>query len=243
MRVDFAYDYETDDANEARWRADHDVIDRDAYGIPMTIARPAKPPRRDPVPIIAAADATRLGAALEFAAAKHGRQARTGTTVPYVSHLLHVAGFVLEHGGSIDEAIAALLHDVVEDCDVSHATVRRRFGGTVAALVDGCTDTLAGDTSARKSSWRARKEHYLTRLAHDTHGHVLVSACDKRHNLKAIVDDVRRIGPSYMDRFSAGSDEQIWFYTAFRTAIAGRVPPALEAELAALLADLRRLLT
>ena len=209
----------------------------------MTAVHPAKPPRRDPVPIIAAADAARLGAALEFAAAKHGRQARTGTTVPYVSHLLHVAGFVLEHGGSNYEAIAALLHDVVEDCAVSHATVRRRFGAKVSALVDGCTDTLAGDTSTRKSAWRARKEHYLTRLTHDTHGHVLVSACDKRHNLKAIVDDVRRIGPTYMDRFSAAPDEQIWFYTTFRAAIAGRVPAALEEELDALLADLRRLLT
>ena len=110
-------------------------------------------------------------------------------------------------------------------------------GGAVSAT------STSGDTSARKSSWRARKEHYLTRLRHDTHGHVLVSACDKRHNLKAIVDDVRRIGPAYMDRFSAAPEEQIWFYSAFRTAIAGRVPAALEEELAALLADLRQLLS
>ena len=85
----------------------------------------------------------RFAAAFSFALVQHADQSRKGTDVPYISHLMAVAGLVLEAGGDEDIAIAALLHDVVEDCGGAPvlAEVRTRFGDRVAQIVDGCTDS------------------------------------------------------------------------------------------------------
>jgi (p)ppGpp synthase/HD superfamily hydrolase len=196
-----------------------------------------------PRPLILAPDAARLGQALAFAAEHHGRQARKGTTVPYVSHLLHVAGLVLEYGGSVDQAIAALLHDLVEDsAAVSDAMIRDRFGARVAAIVTACTDTFEGDTPERKSPWKERKRAYLEHLAEADDAAVLVSACDKRHNLGALVGDLRRHGPSYMERFNSSPAEQLWFYEQFVDRVGERIPAQLAEELRALVAQLRQLI-
>ena len=85
----------------------------------------------------------RFEQALVFAAQLHREQRRKGTGVPYVSHLLAVAALVIEHGGDEDEAIAALLHDAIEDQGGAKAReeIRRRFGDRVTGIVDGCTDS------------------------------------------------------------------------------------------------------
>lgn len=65
--------------------------------------------------------------ALHYASRLHAADMRKGTEIPYVSHLLAVCGLVLEHGGTEDEAIAALLHDAIEDADdVEEAAARCR---------------------------------------------------------------------------------------------------------------------
>ena len=88
----------------------------------------------------------RFADAFAFVLAHHAGQTRKGGDVPYVSHLVQVAGLVLEHGGDAVAATAALLHDVVEDCDdVSSEDVHGRFGSEVATIVDHCTDLLEGD--------------------------------------------------------------------------------------------------
>src|SRR5579863_407348 len=104
----------------------------------------------------------RFERALLFAIRKHSSQTRKGSGVPYVAHLLSVAGLVLEAGGDEDLAIAALLHDVVEDCGGARMLkeVRRRFGNRVANIVDGCTDAY----TIPKPAWRERKESYINRL-------------------------------------------------------------------------------
>jgi (p)ppGpp synthase/HD superfamily hydrolase len=192
------------------------------------------PPAPMPVPVILPADARRLGRALEFAAERHGGQARKGTEIPYVSHLLHVAGFVLEHGGDVDQAMAALLHDVVEDCGVRPAELESYFGARVARIVVECTDLLDGDTPEAKSDWLTRKQRYLDHLPTAWPPSWLVSACDKRHNLAALVADLRRHGPAYLGRFNAGGDQQLWFYRAFHAAARSNIPAALAADLASL---------
>ncbi len=186
-----------------------------------------------PLPVIDAAGAERLGAALRFAAEKQGAQRRKGTQINYVTHLLQVAALVLEHHGSIEQAIAALLHDVVEDADVAYAELER-FGPHVPAIVRACTDTLADDARRDTGTWLARKTHYLAHLEElvaASDPAVLVTACDKRHNLGALVADVRRDGIAYLQPFNAGPDLQVWFYRSFATIVRPAVPPRLAAEL------------
>jgi len=147
-------------------------------------------------------------------------QVRKGTNIPYVAHLLGVASLVLEYGGGEDEAIAALLHDAVEDQGgpPTRARILALFGRTVAEIVDGCTDT----DETPKPPWRARKEAYLAHLPTASPAVLLVSAADKLYNATSILRAYREVGADVWSRFSAGHGEQLWYYralvTAFRTA-------------------------
>lgn len=145
-----------------------------------------------------------------FAAEKHSGQTRKASTIPYIAHLMGVASLVLEAGGDEDLAIAALLHDVVEDCGgvPMLKEVRRRFGKRVAAIVEGCTDA---DTDP-KPPWRERKEDYLRRLKTAAADTRLVSAADKLNNVRSILSDYRAIGESVWSRFNGGREGTLWYY-------------------------------
>lgn len=148
--------------------------------------------------------------ALAFATTAHRDQARKGTTIPYVSHLLSVAALVLEDGGDETEAIAALLHDVVEDQGGAPRLeeIRVKFGEEVARIVDACSDT----DQTPKPPWRARKEAYIAHLAHADAAVLRVSLADKLHNCRAQLTDYRTVGDDLWLRFNAGRDDQIWYY-------------------------------
>jgi len=150
--------------------------------------------------------------AFDFAAAQHAGQARKASTIPYIAHLMGVASLVLEAGGNEDLAIAALLHDVVEDCGGAPMLkeVRRRFGQRVAEIVDGCTDA---DTYP-KPPWRERKEKYLRGLRQADAGTRLVSAADKLNNVRSILSDYRAVGESIWIRFNGGREGTLWYYRA-----------------------------
>jgi (p)ppGpp synthase/HD superfamily hydrolase len=150
--------------------------------------------------------------AFNFAAEKHAGQTRKASTTPYIAHLMGVASLVLEFGGDEDLAIAALLHDVVEDCGGAPMLkeVRRRFGNRVARIVDGCTDS---DTYP-KPPWRKRKEDYIRHLKRADAETRLVSAADKLHNVRSIVSDYREVGESIWARFSGERDGTLWYYRA-----------------------------
>src|ERR1700691_2653926 len=150
--------------------------------------------------------------AFEFAAENHSGQTRKASTIPYIAHLIGVASLVLEAGGDEDLAIAALLHDVVEDCGGMPMLkeVRRRFGGRVARIVDGCTDS---DTDP-KPPWRERKETYIRHLKTADAETRLVSAADKLNNVRSILSDYREIGESIWARFNGGRDGTLWYYRA-----------------------------
>ena len=152
----------------------------------------------------------RFDEALRFASKKHGGQTRKGTGVPYIAHLMGVASLVLEAGGDEDMAIAALLHDVVEDCGGAPMLeeIRRRFGSRVAHIVDGCTDAY----TSPKPPWRERKEQYLKRLATEDSDTRLVSAADKLHNARAILTDYRESGESTWERFTGKREGTLWYY-------------------------------
>lgn len=183
----------------------------------------------------------KLARAVAFALAAHAEQTRKGTPIPYASHLLQVVGLVLEHGGDAEQAIAAVLHDVVEDCDeIELDEIRRHFGGDVAAIVEVCTDLLPGDRAGAKSEWSLRKRDYLARLARADARARLVAACDKLHNLRTLVADLHAEGPATLERFTATPAQTRWYHEAVREAVAGGLPGRLLRELDALLAELRR---
>ena len=154
----------------------------------------------------------RFEQALLFATRKHSGQSRKGTATPYIAHLLSVAGLVLEAGGDEDLAIAALLHDVVEDCGGAPMLkeVRRRFGKRVAHVVEGCTDTDVYP----KPPWLQRKEDYLKHLKNADADTRLVSVADKLHNVRSILTDYREQGDAVWDRFQGKRDGTLWYYRA-----------------------------
>ena len=174
--------------------------------------------------------------ALDYARTAHAGQVRKGTTIPYLAHLLGVSSLVLDHGGDEDQAIAGLLHDVVEDCGEIHADrVRERFGTRVADIVLGCTDATSEaksgllDTEAKRADWRLRKQRYLAHLETAAADTLLVSGCDKLHNLRAIVADLRHpdVGATVFDRFTGGRDGTLWYYAALVELFARRRHPAV----------------
>jgi (p)ppGpp synthase/HD superfamily hydrolase len=153
---------------------------------------------------------TRFEEALVLATCLHADQTRKGTTIPYISHLLAVTAIVLEHGGNEDEAIAALLHDAIEDQGgaTTREEIRRQFGDRVVEIVDGCTDTDV----MPKPPWRARKEAYLAHISEATAPVRLVSAADKLHNARAILEDYRIVGEALWKRFNGGKEGTLWYY-------------------------------
>lgn len=188
-----------------------------------------------------ASDRARLTAALAFALEHHGSQTRKGKPVPYVAHLLQVAGLVLEHGGGVDEAVAGLLHDTLEDCeDVTEAMLRRRFGPAVARIVATCTDTLEGDTPDEKSPWKQRKLRYLAQLRQADAATHRVSACDKLHNLCDMLADIRCEGLTTLERFNAAPAELLWYFEAVRQEVAPSLPDSLAIEFDERIAELQR---
>ena len=153
----------------------------------------------------------RFTAALTYATQLHANQVRKGSGVPYITHLLGVASIALEYGANEDEAIAALLHDAIEDQGgaATREEIRRRFGDNVTAIVDGCTDS---DTTP-KPPWRQRKEAYIAHLATASHSVLLVSAADKLYNTRSILKDYRIVGESVWERFQGGGKEgTLWYY-------------------------------
>ena len=181
----------------------------------------------------------RFNAGLDYAATLHAAQTRKGTGVPYVSHLLAAASLVLEHGGDEDEAIAALLHDAVEDQGgaPTAAEIRRRFGDRVAEIVIGCSDTEV----VPKPPWRPRKEAHLDRLRTASPSILLVTAADKLHNARAILGEYRRAGEEVWRRFSGGRDGTLWYYRATLDILATRAASPLVDELARVVAELEAL--
>jgi (p)ppGpp synthase/HD superfamily hydrolase len=153
---------------------------------------------------------SRFEEALVYAARLHADQQRKGSGVPYVAHLLGVASIALENGAGEDEAIAALLHDAIEDQGgaATREEIRRRFGEVVVAIVDGCTDS---DTQP-KPPWRQRKEAYLAHLRTAGASVRLVSASDKLHNARAILWDYRLEGEALWRRFKGGREGSLWYY-------------------------------
>ncbi len=164
----------------------------------------------------------RFREALTFAARAHDGQGRKGTSVPYLAHLLAVAAIVLENGGDEDQAIAALLHDAIEDQggEAMRQQIRRRFGERVTTMVDDCTDA----ETIPKPPWKERKLAYLAHIPAAHPDSLLVSMADKLHNAGSLLHDLRLEGVGVFDRFNAGPEDTLWYYESLVEAFTARRP-------------------
>ena len=178
----------------------------------------------------------RFDDALAYAALAHRKQKRKGSDTPYVAHLLAVCAIVLEHGGDEDQAIAAVLHDVVEDQGGKPRLmdVEKRFGPRVASIVAACSDADV----VPKPAWKERKVKYIEALAHHAPEVWLVSAADKLHNANAILSDYLDIREKVWQRFKGGREGTLWYYRSlaneFSRLMPGRLAQALEETVARL---------
>ncbi len=182
--------------------------------------------------------------ALVWAAELHEEQKRKGGNVPYVAHLIGVASIVLEHGGDEDQAIAALLHDALEDQAhrMTPGEIRARFGDKVEKIVEACTDGDAGEQRDRDPArWRVRKQKYIDEVASKPAEALLVSMADKLYNARAILEDFREIGDKIWTRFTAGRDGNLWYYRALLTAFRPRTGNRLWHELDRTVAEIEKL--
>jgi GTP pyrophosphokinase len=158
--------------------------------------------------------------------------------LPYIGHLLAVAAIVIEAGASEDAAIAAVLHDAIEDqpeASGGEKGIRKRFGKNVAEIVVACSDSdPRGGNKRNTENWLRRKEAYVAHLAAKSPDALLVSLADKIHNARSILADLRVHKGRLWSRFRGGKKGTLWYYRslchAFRSSSANRRYPALVDE-------------
>jgi GTP pyrophosphokinase len=173
----------------------------------------------------------RFREALNLAALLHAHQFRKQSPgserrpIPYIAHLLSVAAIAIEHGADEDEAIAALLHDAVEDQggDATRQRIRLLFGERVAEIVEGCTDADVFP----KPPWEERKRHHLATIASAAESVLLVALADKLHNARSVLADYLRDGEDTWSRFAGGRAGTLWYYRAMADTLARCSPPRL----------------
>jgi (p)ppGpp synthase/HD superfamily hydrolase len=175
----------------------------------------------------------KLASALDLAIQAHQGQVRKSTAIPYISHPMAVASIALEYGASEDQAIAALLHDAIEDGGIQYAKlIEAQFGQHVHDLVQGCTDGTPDHTGS-KAPWLERKTAYIQHLQEASDEVLLVSCSDKLHNARAIVSDLINEGPSVFNRFSSSTEQTLWYYRQLAIVFTNRkTPPAKALEAA-----------
>jgi (p)ppGpp synthase/HD superfamily hydrolase len=157
---------------------------------------------------------SRLAEAIDLAVQLHGRDSRKQSPVPMVAHLLGVCALVQQDGGDEDEAIAALLHDSLEDKPelISAAAIEERFGRRVLQIVRVSTDTPEGYAGGRKPPWKERKDAYLAHVRQTDPSLLRVTVADKVDNVRSLLADHARMGDALWSRFNAPKADQLWYY-------------------------------
>ena len=155
-------------------------------------------------------DKKRLFDAIEYAAQVHSGQFRKGVEVPFIIHPLRVAERLIRSGCSEELAIAAVLHDVVEDTSAELPDIRKRFGERIANLVDGASEP---DKSLH---WKVRKENTIEYLSTANKDELILSLADKLDNLYSIKQDIEQFGSYVWERFNSSRDDQKWYYESLR---------------------------
>lgn len=148
-----------------------------------------------------------LDEALVFAAKAHQGQFRKGTDIPYISHP-YAVGLILQGAGCREEVVAAgILHDLLEDTEITLDQLREEFGQEIAGIVEGCSEPEHDELP-----WETRKEHTIAYLKSAPMEIRMVTCADKLHNLRSMLVDYRRVGEALWERFKRGREKQEWYY-------------------------------
>lgn len=145
--------------------------------------------------------------ALIAASKSHRNQCRKNSDIPYITHPVTVGMMLIKAGYEDDIVAAGILHDTVEDTDLTMMDIQREFGPRIAKIVEGCSEPN------KSLPWKERKEHTIEFLRTANEEIRVVACADKLHNIRSIVQDHEQIGDSVWDRFNAGKDQQAWYYT------------------------------
>ena len=179
----------------------------------------------------------RYDAALSLAAGAHRGQTRKGSDVPYVVHPIHVSVILIRYGFDEDVTIAGLLHDVVEDQDVSLDEIEARFGPAVAEMVGALTERKRENGEERP--WEVRKAEALAQLRQASDDAVAVKAADTLHNSRALTASLASMGPAIWQYMTKGPDQALWYYRQVAELVARRLGDhPLAGEVGAAVADL-----
>ncbi len=177
----------------------------------------------------------RLERALRWAAVGHAGQKRRGSETPYVQHVMGVALILGQLGFAENVIIAGLLHDLVEDTEVSLEEIAGAFGAEVAQTVAFCSERKK-DEEGRPRPWMDRKRDHLEVLANAPVEARAVALADKLHNLRSIELDLGE-GRAVWSLFHAGRDDVLWYYrSALERLVSG------DARLEVLAQECRRIL-
>lgn len=178
----------------------------------------------------------RFESALVYATQLHANQVRKGSGIPYISHLLSVVALVLEDGGNEAQAIAALLHDAIEDQggDKTRQEIKAKFGEEVSSIVEGCTET---DVTP-KPPWRDRKLASIAKLSQTTPEIRRLMLADKLHNARSILADLHRYGDDVWQRFKGKKEGTLWYFESIVKAVPDDENSFLAAELARVVEEL-----
>src|SRR4051794_11552311 len=178
--------------------------------------------------------------ALGYATRAHAGQRRANDGQPYIAHLLRVAGLVIQDGGSEDEAIAALLHDAVEDQGGVErlSDIRGRYGGAVADIVDERTDSYGEP----RPPWRRRKEEYVASLDEASEGALLVSIADKLDNTRSMIRGYHIRGEEQWSGNGKSAEDVRWYYPTLASRFCALRPGPLADELRRTARELERLI-
>jgi (p)ppGpp synthase/HD superfamily hydrolase len=166
----------------------------------------------------------RFDRALQFTSELHRKQRRKTSGAPYLSHLLGVCALVLEDGGTEDEAIAALLHDAIEDQGATYSgghqalaeDIAREFGPEVSGLVEALTERPTTETSAiagKRQRWRAHKQAYVEQILSYDASVRRISCADSLYNVRSLISGYRVLGDDLWKRFmTRQASDQLWAY-------------------------------
>ena len=150
--------------------------------------------------------------AVDFASEAHKKQVKKASDIPYISHPLSVGLLLLKYRAKDSEAIAGILHDVIEDTDKTYEDILKEFGKEVADIVLECSEE-------KGLSWEERKQHHIEHAEHASTSTKRVMAADKLSNLYSIKKDYTKYGENFWHRFQRGKEKQKWYYSEMAKAL------------------------
>lgn len=158
----------------------------------------------------------RLYDAYAYAADAHKGQYRKGTKIPYFTHIITTMNYAMELTTDIEVLQSAILHDTIEDTQVTFDDLRREFGDRVAELVEAETENKRHNLPASET-WEIRKRETIEHLKNRSFDVKVIVLADKTANLESLVKEWKYCGEEVWKKFNqTDKKKQEWYYRSIR---------------------------